>query len=57
MVAHNTRQQKEMAATIREIVREEITSAPQFTKWIPAKGDTYSTKLESLEKTANGTEV
>ena len=57
MAPLNTRQQKELAATIRQIVCDDITSALDLQlkpvnvslSVLTAKVDTYSTKLESRE--------
>ena len=64
MAALITRQQKELATSIREMVCEEITSALVFQlkpiieslAVLTANVDTYS-KVESLEKATNVTEV
>lgn len=65
MEALNTRQQKDLSATIQEIVHEEITSAldlplkmlNESLAVLTAEEDTFSTKVESLDMTANATEV
>lgn len=61
----NTRQQKELAAIIREIVREEINAAfelqlkpmKESLAVLIAKVDTYSTRVDDLEIAANAAEV
>ena len=64
MAVFNTRLQKELAVTIREIVCVEITSAlnlqlkpvNESLAVLTAEVETFSTKVKSLEKTANATE-
>ena len=62
MAVLNTTQHKELAATFREIVHEEITSdldlkLKAVNEPLTSKLNAFSTKVESLEKAANVTEV